>query len=250
MSSVATIVNLEAEVILKCENRATSTARVDIWIRDTLIEIAGNPDYRDSFPELEVIGPLFNLTGGVQGIAVQEYPETNFITISDFLIKTLDFLIWTDYPTNTNRKQLNPSNFQDSDKFISVPSLPVEWYRYGTTIGFNPPPNLNYQIRARYMRRHPIVDYFNASGLLNTTLILLPNEWYEVLEWAAAMRGFMELLNFERAAQIRTMLFGDPEHPNDNPGLIASIKTKRRAEAWLAQQALRPVVRGTTWGSS
>jgi hypothetical protein len=98
------------------------------------------------------------------------------------------------------------------------------------------------------MRRHPITDYFNTSGQLGTTTILLPNEWFEVLEWATAMRGYMEKLNYDRANEIRTMLWGDPAHPNDNPGLIASVKTKRRSEAWLVQQPLRPIVKMSCWG--
>ena len=254
MSTPVILQNLEQEVILKLENRVSETANIDRWLRDSLIEISGNPDYRDSFPELEVIGPLFNLTGGSAiiptGTSIQEYVESNFLNVLDANIKTLDFLLWTDYPTNANRKQLNPTSYQDTDKYISVPSLPNEWYRYGGSIGFNPPPNLNYQVQARYQRRHPITDYFNALGQLNQTVLLMQTEWYEILEWAAAMRGFAELLNYERAAQIRTLIWGDPAHPNDNPGLIASVKTIRRNEAWMQQQPLRPVVKGSTWGSS
>jgi hypothetical protein len=249
---MATIMQqLEAETIFKLENRISEQANVDRWLRDTIIEISGNPDYRDSFPDLEIYGAITNLVGGTQATAVQEYPETQFIALaSDYNIKTLDFMIWTDYPTNMNRRQLTTGHYQEADRFSSYPSLPTEWYRFGNTIGFDPPPNKNYQVQARIMRRHPITDYFNAAGQLNQTPILLPNEWYEVLEWAAAMRGFMELLEFEKASEIKTMLWGDPAHPNDNPGLIASVKTKRRGEAWMQQQPLRPIVKGSCWGSS
>jgi hypothetical protein len=249
-SSPITFANLEAEIVLKLENRVTESTNINRWLRDSVIEISGNPDYRDSFPELEVIGPAFNLTGGPQGTAVQEYAESNFLNSGDYNIKTLDFFIWVDYPTNKIRRQLNPTNYQDSDKFLSSPSLPTEWYRFGLAIGFNPPPNQNYQVQARVQRRHPIIDYFNTQNLLGTTVLLLPNEWIEVLEWCAAMRGFMELLNYERANEIKTLLYGDPAHPNDNPGLIASVKTKRRNEAWMQQQPLRPVVKGSCWGAS
>jgi hypothetical protein len=246
---MATLQNLEQETILKLENRTSETSSIDRWLRDSLIEIAGNPDYRDSFPELEVTGPFFNLTGGVIGVSVQEYPETSFLTAPDGLIKSLDFRIWIDYPKNSRFTKLNPSNFQDADKFLSDPSLPTEWYRYGNNIGFKPMPDKNYQVQARIMRRHPITDYFNALGTLNTTTLLLPTEWFEVLEWAAAMRGFMELLQFEKASEIRTMLWGDPDEKKKNPGLIASVKTKRRSEAWLQQQALRPMVKTYSFGT-
>ena len=251
---ITIIQNLEQEVVKKIENRSSKTADIDRWLRDSLIEIAGNPDYRDSFPELEEFGPAYSLTGGTAvttsgGTAVQEYAEGKFVPVGDFLNKTLDILIWIDYPKNSVRRQLAPGHYQNADKFQSNPSLPVEWYRFGLSIGFTPPPNMNYQIQARIMRRHPITDYFNTNGLLNQTQILLPQEWFEVLEWAAAMRGFMELLNFERASEIKQMLWGDPEHPNDNPGLIASVKTKRRAEGWMQQQPLRPIVHKYSYGT-
>lgn len=245
---MTTFADLEPEIIRKLENRTTDASDVDRWLRDSLVEIAGNPDYRDSFPELEIRGPLFNLTGGPITIAVQEYPEALLLPPTDFNIKTLEIFIWTDFPTNQQRKALNPTVYQDADKFQSGPSLPTQWYRFGTDIGFDPAPNQNYQVQASVMRRHPITDYFNTLGQLRSTTLLLPNEWFEVLEWAAAMRGFMELLNFERAGEVRTLLWGDPEHPNDNPGLIASVKTKRRSEAWIQQQPLRPVVKSSCWG--
>lgn len=241
---------LETEVVKKMENDTSASSDVDRWLRDALIEIAGNPEYRDSFPELEELGPTFSLTGGTVTTSVQEYAESNLVPSGDVLISTLDIMIWVDFPNNTQRRQLDPTHFQDTDRFQSFPSLPVQWYRFGSTIGFEPTPNQNYQVQARIMRRHPITDYFNASGQLNQTTILLPNEWFEVLEWAAAMRGFMEKLNYARANEIKMMLWGDPEHPNDNPGLIASVKTKRRNEAWLQQQPLRPIIRSACWGRS
>lgn len=252
MSFTVIIQNLEQEVILKLENRVSETSNIDRWLRDAIIELSGNPDLRDSFSELEEYGPQFNLTGGPIGVSVQEYAETNFVPQgppADYNIKTLDFLIWIDYPNNQKRQQLTPTHFQDSDKFNSYPSLPNQWYRFGNTIGFEPPPNQNYQVQARLQRRHPITDYFNQTGQLNQTIILLPNEWFEILEWSAAMRGFMELLEFEKASEIRQQLWGDPAHPNDFPGLVASVKTKRRQEAWEQQQPLRPIIKGSTWGS-
>lgn len=248
MSTAATILNLESEVILRVENRTTDTARADIWIRDALIELSSNPEYRDSFPELEVLGPTFNLTGGAIGVAVQEYAESNFITPGDFNVKTLQMFLWTDFGTNQIRKELVPTTYQDANKFQSYPSMPAQWYRYGNNLGFWPMPNLGYQVQARYMRRHPITDYFNAQGQLNTTPILMPLEWNEIIQWAAAMRGFMELLEFDKAAELRTMLYGDPNRPT-KPGLIKSVISRRRAEAWQRQQPLRPMINSSCWGN-
>jgi hypothetical protein len=164
--------------------------------------------------------------------------------VGDYNLSTLDILLWTDYPNNTIRKKLNPTHYQDADKGGSQPSIPAEWYRFADTIGFNPPPNQAYQVQARLLRRHPITD-----SALNTTVILLPREWNEVLIWCAAMRGYMELLEFDKASEIRTMLYGDPRHP-EKVGLVSSVKKRRSREAWRSESSLRPVIRGYGYGSS
>jgi hypothetical protein len=255
MSTAALISNLETEVILKTENRTTNTARADVWIRDALLEISGNPDYRDDFDQLEILGQPFNLTGGsTVPPAIQEYPFSNLINQTgsqgapDYNLSTLDIMIWIDFPSNLTRRRLNYTSYQASDKTPQYTSLPTEWYRFADTFGVTPCPDRNYQVQSRYLRRHPIIDYFNAQGLLNTTPILLPTEWNEVIEWAAAMRGFAELLAFERAAEIRVMLFGDPKEPS-RPGLISAIKSRRRQENWRQQQSLRPVVHKYSYGT-
>jgi hypothetical protein len=256
VNNPATIYNLEGEVILRTENQTTQTARADIWIRDALLEISGNPDYRDDFDDLEVFGPLFNLTGGssIAAGAVQEYSFDNIISqfnaqnVPDYNLSTLDILIWIDYPTNQNRRRLNYTSYQASDKVPQYTSLPSEWYRFGYAFGVSPSPDRNYQVQARYLRRHPIIDYFNTSGLLNTTPILIPTEWNEVVIWAAVMRGFMEFLEFERANEVHTMLYGDPKEPK-NPGLVKNIKSRRRRENWRQQQSLRPIVHTLGFGT-
>jgi len=245
----ATIQNLESEVILKSENQTSLTIRADFWIRDAIIELTGNPDFRDSFPDLEELGAAFVLTGGSIGTSVQEYAESNFIPIGDYNIKTLDFRIWIDFPTNTVTRKLNYTSYQDTDQYASYPSLPVEWYRFGGNIGFNPTPSQNYQVQSRIQRRHPFIDYYNASASLNTTPILLPAEWYEIIEWIAVMRGYMENLNFARAGELRTMIYGDPNAKNPKPGLIDTVKTKRQSEAWMQQSMLRPTVNSYCFGS-
>src|SRR5216684_3094283 len=135
-----TIASLESEVIIRCENRTTDTARADVWIRDALLEISGNPDYRDEFDDLEEYGPQFNLT-----IAVQEYAFSNIVPVGDYNLSTLDVLLWTNPPLNSIRKKLRPTHYQDADKFVQAQSIPAEWYRFADTIGFNPMPNAAYQ---------------------------------------------------------------------------------------------------------
>ena len=239
-TSTFTIGDAATEMIPKVENRVSDLTLAYSWVRDALLEIAGNSDYKDEFDDLEIWGQSFNLTVGQQ-----EYNFDLFLPLeADYNLSTLDVLIWTDYPTNNLRKQLTPTHYQDSDKFRQAQSIPAEWYRFSNLIGFNPLPNQPFLVQARILRRHPIIDTD-----LPSTPILLPREWWEVIEWAAAIRGFMYLLEYEKAGAIRTLLYGDPKYPT-KPGLIEGIKKRRKRENWRQTIGLRPTLRGYGWGSS
>jgi hypothetical protein len=241
--------DLDNEVIIRCENKTTDLSRADIWLRDALIEITSNPDFRNEFDQLEELGPTYNLQGGsvlgtLGGVgAVQEYPFSNIVPVGDYNLATLDILIWQDPPTNTIRRQLRPSHYQKADNFQPTFALPTEWYRFADTFGVTPVPDKNYQVQARLLRQHPIND-----TQLSGTTILIPRDWNEILIWAAVERGFMEYLEFEKAAKIHTLLHGDPKHP-ERLGLFESRKKRREMEAWRTEQALRPTYRPSMRGA-
>jgi hypothetical protein len=230
--------DLVNEVLLRCENRTNDTSRAAIWIRDALLEISGSPDYRDDFPELELLGPTVNLT-----VNQQEYPELTFTPTGDVVSVVDDILIWVDYPTNTVRRKLDWAHYQKTDRFTPIFSLPTEWYRHSTNIGFNPVPDLPYQVQWRMVMMHPIND--NA---LTQTFILLPRDWNETLVWSAVYRGFNELLEYEKAAKVYQLLHGDPKDPSQ-PGLLFSVKRKRRKEAWRMEGKLTMTRRASMWGN-
>lgn len=241
-----TLSQLVPEVIAKVENRITDTNRAQIWIRNALLELTSGTKYRDDFDQLEIFGPTYDLTVGQQEYAFSSIvPPQNIqspfvpgvVPMSGYNLGTLDVLIWLDFPFNHIRRRLNFTHYQDADKFQQALSLPTEWYRFADMIGFNPVPNRTYQVQARMLQMHPIND-----ANLGNTLILLPREWNEILEWCAAIRGYMELLEFEKAQTIRTMLEGDPEHP-DKQGLIQAVKKRRKREGWRQEQGLRPIIR-------
>ena len=84
--------------------------------------------------------------------------------------------------------------------------------------------------------------------MLSQTQILIPREWNEILVWAAVERGFMEYLEYEKAAKVHQLIYGDPKHP-ERPGLIEGRKKRREMEAHRTEQALRPVYRRMMYGA-
>jgi hypothetical protein len=238
MATTFIIQQLEQEVLLRCENKTTDTSRVDIWLRDSLLEITSDPSFRNEFDQLEEYGNLFNLVP-----QVQEYPETNLVPGTDYNVATLDILIWQDPPTNQIRRKLLQSHYQKADNFQPTFSLPTEWYRFAANIGFTPVPDKAYQIQTRMLRQHPIND-----ANLNQTQILIPRDWNEILVWAAVQRGFMEYSEYEKAQKIFMLLHGDPKHP-ERPGLLESRKKRREMEAHRTEEPLRPVYRPSCYGA-
>lgn len=238
-----TIGALVNEVIIRAENKITDATRASIWLRDALLEITSNPDFRNEFDILEEYGPKFNLTAaaGNPPVGVQEYPFANIVPTGDYNVATLDVLIWQDYPTNTIRRKLTQSHYQKADNFVPTFSLPTEWYRFADTIGFTPIPDKAYQIQARILRQHPIND-----NSLNDTVILIARDWFEILVWAAVERAFMEYLEYEKAQKIHVLIYGDPKHP-DRVGLIEGRKKRREMEGFRTEVPLRPVYRPIGW---
>lgn len=229
--------DLANEVVIKCENRTTDINRAYQWLVDAILEISSDPDYRDEFAELEILGPTFLLTGSTTAsLSVQEYDESNILPTGDINVATLDILIWRDPPTNSVRQKLNPSHYQETDKSVVTLAPPTDWYRFGGSIGFYPSPDKNYQVQARVLRQHPIND-----AAIQTTVILLPRDWNEILVWSAVEKGFSELGEYEKANSIHTLLYGDPRYPT-KPGMIAGRKKKRAKEAFRTSQGLRPIV--------
>lgn len=228
---MSTIGTLSSEVLVKVENRTNDTTRAYQWLKEALLEITANPDLRNDFPELEDEGPNYNLT-----IGQSEYADSNFIDASQVNRATLTIRLWIDPPTNTKWIMLNPSHYQKTDRTYMGNARPVEWFRFGTNIGFWPPPDVAYQARARYLRQHPI------DGTVQNTTILLTADWDEVLVLGAAMRGFIELEQYEKAEAIRKTLYGDPKYP-EKPGMVFGRKTRRESEAHRVTQALTPRLR-------
>lgn len=242
------IADLANEVCIKLENRLSLINRAYVWVRDSLKEITANTDLRDDFHELEIWGTPFNLDP-----SIVEYPFSELVAeatdpLTGALIPTvnaatLDVLLWTDPPSNTKRRRLDMTHYQDVDRGSPTPGTPSQWYRFGDNISFNPNPNNFYQTQARILRYHP----FNTQNLAQT-VVLINDDWHEVVEWGAVERGYMELQEFDKASAIHTLIHGDPKYPA-KLGLLQGAKKVRKKEAWRTSGRFRYVGRGYGYGS-
>jgi hypothetical protein len=246
-ASGPTIADYAAIVCTKLENRTSDLDKAIEWVANSLVEITGDSDLRDDFDELEAWGDKFSLIPGQQ-----EYPFSLMLNPQlTYNQATLSVMLWIDPPTNYTRVKLHPGHYQDADRMTTSSlslgswSQPSDWYRFADQIGFNPIPNLGYTVQARCLQLFPINE--GSPSVVGTTPILLTRQWKEVIIQSALMRGFMDLQEFDKAAAIHTMLYGDPKHPQDK-GMIARVPTRRKKELYRESIGLRPIVRSYGFG--
>jgi len=118
---------------------------------------------------------------------------------------------------------------------FTPPGQPAIWAPYGGQMWFGPVPLYPYPLVRDYWRK-PIPNAID----INNTLLELPDDWIEIVDYGAQMRGWIDLLEFDKAANLRTMLWGDPDPTKKNPGLIKTKLTRIQAEYLNADYGFRP----------
>jgi hypothetical protein len=117
-----------------------------------------------------------------------------------------------------------------------IPGLPVYWCQNGNNIliGFNP--DQAYVVQMIYQKKHP----FTISNLLADP-IFMPDDWKEVLAYAAAIKGCDFLGMNDVGIGYYQMLHGDPKKPG-NIGLLAEKKSQMERNMNLNERQMQPIV--------
>lgn len=73
----------------------------------------------------------------------------------------------------------------------------------------------------------------SGSGDIGATLLQVPDDWLEIIDMGAMLRGYASLGEREKAQELQQLLFGFtvPTSGKMVPGLIAQMWTRRQAEA-------------------
>ena len=87
--------------------------------------------------------------------------------------------------------------------------------------------------------------YPNTTDNIIDTIVQLPPDWFDILEYCAAMRGHMDLMERDKAGELHTLLYGDPTDV-DTPGLIKAKLLTKPAENVDSEYAMRPNIRRYT----
>jgi len=220
------------------ETASNPEMRPSAWLRDSLREISANWP----FEELRVTGPVQTIGVGMgwQG-SNYAYPVSQFLNPGDDVTLTEDPVIFlaSQQAVGTGMMPVQTLNTTVAGNLVGygmnyltpkaiqpllfIPGgVPFKYTRYGAQFWFGPQPGQPYNVYLPYQVRHP----FNPD--LQSTPIRLPQDWLDILSYAAAERGAINLRWNDQANFLHTILYGDPKSVNPvtgeygRPGLIAA----------------------------
>lgn len=200
-------------------NRPDQAAKISGWILNGYRDIA----HSIPFEELEATANVLC----IPTIAEYDYPSDargiNFITLG----------VPASNPTS------NPPLWKRNIAIIrryskSTTGVPSIWAPYNSQIHLRQVPNDGYPMTIDYWRKVQV-----DSEDINGTVIEVPDDWIEIVDYAAQIRGYIDLQQPDRAGAIRTLLYGNPKFP-DKPGLIKQRLTRIQSEYAGASYGVRP----------
>ena len=218
---MATIADREGRVTFMLGNRTDLLTRIREWIRDTYIEFAM------AYPFEELEDTIDDVL--IANIGEYDYPE------EARAIKSVT-LLFTD-----DTRRLRKKHIRNIERYsaASSTSRPAVYASYGNQIIMRPVPNTSENFRWRIWKKPVIED------TLQDTVIELPDDWLELVDYGATMRGHAELLERDKAGEIQRVLYGgvNPSTGAFIKGLINTRLRRRQAESTDSEYAIRPLVR-------
>jgi hypothetical protein len=156
-------------------------------------------------------------------------------------IKALTLSVPSSGPTS--QRPLYKRNMAILDRYAVQPTgIPSIWAPFQNQIHLRQVPDKSYPVVVRYWRK---VSFDPAR--VDDTVLEVPDDWLEIVDYAAQLRGYMDLQEFDKSNMqefdksnmIRTLLYGNPRQPG-RLGLIRQRLTRIQAESENASYGLRP----------
>lgn len=225
---MATINDMILPVVKLLGNRGDVAALATQEIADACTELSNNYP----FEELRETGPLVQFTSG-QNTYSPSFFLTTGTTPPRVFNKVVSWFFYLQPPVNLSTVgsvgYANPGynlrfrDIEDMEVLANTLSLPQFWSQLGTgDLIVAATPNQSYYTYMRYQ----FLQLFTSPVALNSDPILLPNTWWDIIQYASAERIALQLRMQDVADRFHTKLFGDPEFQRSSggrgqPGLIA-----------------------------
>ena len=238
------------------ESATNPEMRPSAWLRDAIREItASNP-----FEELRVTGPVQTIGPGLgwQG-SNYAYPVQMFLNPGDDVTLMEDPVIFltavqgavaglipvqtinTTLSSNVNGYSMDYLTPKAIQTILFIPGgVPFKYTRYGAQFWFGSQPGQAYNVYLPYQLRHT----FNPD--LVSTQVRMPQDWFDILAYAAAERGAIALRWNDQATFLHNTLYGDPKTFDPatgkygRPGLIEAKLMQQERDKRLSTVQILP----------
>jgi hypothetical protein len=227
VNNVAMKLGNRQDLLQPAPGSGNSYSRIAGWLRDAYISIS----YSQTFEQTEQT--LTFLT--IPMIDTYSYPTT---------VRAIKSLVGVRQDSNTavivEWKDMNylrrytAGNQGSGQPFQGTPSIVSA---FGNNVIFRPiPDNVPYLFYLDCWMK-PVI----TTDVVSTQLFV-PDDWFEVIDYEAAMRGHAELLERDKGAELARLLYGytDPTTGAKIQGLTDRLQNRRQAQAPYVDYGLQP----------
>ncbi len=230
------IADLISGVRAKLRGRDDRDADIPIYIKKAILDLTQN--YQ--FEELVVPGPVTNFVTNQSS-----YPKKGsgniFINPGDdalTFIKTWFVYYGTSVivgqTTGMEMKGRSPRVVEPQSKILGIPSY---YCIHGPNILVGYLPNQAYACQMTYQRQHP----FNQLTQLKQSQVYMPDDWSEIVEYAAAEKGCDDIGMNDIGILYHQKLYGNPS--KKTLGIIAERESQAQRIMSTNEAQLRVVVK-------
>jgi hypothetical protein len=238
-----TISKLVPGVIKKLRNRDDVAPDIPEYCKSAILDLTENYE----FEELRAQGPLTSFTTNVNS-----YPKSgpNCPFIWPTHLKLTFIVSWFCYfqplpitlgqTTGLEIKQRTVRVVEPMSTILGQPTTSVI---IGDQILVGFMPNQNYATQMRYQRQHPFTPS-DDPNLLASSLVYMPDDWKEIVEYAAAEKACYNIGMSELGQLYHNIIYGNPQ--KRQPGIIAERQSQQDRNTAFNERQLRPTVRRYT----
>lgn len=232
VNNVAMKLGNRQDLLQPAPNSGNAYSRIAGWLRDAYISVAFAHTFEQAEQTIQITLVPNNDTYAYPDTvrAIKSLVGKNQTTGAPIIVDWKDIEYIRRYAS-----QYVPPN----TPFVGVPSIVAPW---ANTIIFRPVPDGN----------GPYIFYMDCwmkpviTPDIVSTQLQVPDDWLEVLDYDAAMRGHIELLERDKAAEVTKLLYGytDPNSGAKITGITDRLGNRLQAQKpymdWGLQPKFRP----------
>lgn len=239
---MTTIADRATRVMNMLGNRTDLESRAYAWLRDAYLELGMGFEFEELEETIDTTIDGVNNNNGVY-----DYPTYNNNNNTWYTRAVKSLVISSN--NNTRVVPLVKKDVRWIDKLPESSGDPAIFCPYKNQVILRPIPNTDWNMKWRVWLKPYIVannnNNNNEGTEVSTTEILLPEDWLEILDYAACLRGHVELLERDKAAEVLQLLYGSEDQRSGRrvPGLVKMKMNRRQAETMASDWGITPRVR-------